>query len=175
MIDMQDSPSPDDQVIVRPFAPADRDAVERLFHEGLLPGYVDYNPQEAEQIRAMMAAGRQRMWVADADGQVVGTIALIEAEPGVGQIHWLRVESSRQADLQVIRQLRAAVAVYAREAGLLKLVLQAPRDAEARVVDFYKRAGFVFSRARDRHGRHLLELYVDLYHRTSPRKRSTRK
>lgn len=155
----------DDRVAVRPFVPADRDAVERLFHEGLLPGHVDYAPAEADRIREMMKTNRQRMWVAEASGEVVGTIAVVEADRDVGQIHWLRVAPEWQQELIVPQRLTEAAADYAREVGLLKLVLQAPPNVAERVASYYQRAGFEYSRSRDENGRHLLEFYLNLYKR----------
>ena len=159
----------DDMVSVRPASPADRPQVERVIREGLLPGRVDYESRDAERIRQSLGSERERFLVAEAQGRVIGTVAVVEASPDVGQIHWLRVDPRWQADMTVARRLAGAAVRHAREVGLLKLAVHAPAEAEERVAAYYHELGFEFSRARDVEGVHVMEFYVNLYDRPQPR------
>ena len=108
---------------------------------------------------------RERFWVAEADGRLIGSVAVVEEGPDVGHIYWLRVAPQWQADYAVARRLAQTAANHAREVGFLKLISQVPREAEQRVVAYYHQMGFEFSRAREVDGRHVLEFYLDLYAR----------
>lgn len=148
--------------------PADKGQVERLFHEGLLPGHVNYESREAERIRESLGSERDRFFVAEAGGRVIGTLAVVEASPDVGHLHWLRVDPRWQKDLAVARALIRAVAGHARDVGLLKLALHAPQGAEQRLAKYYHRLGFEFSRTRQIGDVHVLEFYLNLYERPKP-------
>jgi predicted N-acetyltransferase YhbS len=162
-----DRPTPDEQFVVRPSTPADRPAVERLFREGLLPGHVEYESARAERIRRSFGSDRERFLVAEstADGRIVGTVAVIEAQPDVGHLHWLRVAPEWQADFKVARALRRAAAEHARGVGLLKLAMHVPPEAEGRVASYVHQLGFELSRTREIDGVHVLEFYLNLYER----------
>jgi N-acetylglutamate synthase-like GNAT family acetyltransferase len=159
----------DEGISVRPYAPADRAEVERLLTQGLLPGHVDYESREAERIRGSFGSERERFLVAEAGGRVVGTVAVVEGSPDVAHLYWLRVEPEWQPRFTVARRLSLAAAAHAREVGLLKLVVQAPADAEQRVASYYHELGFEFSRSREIDGRHVLEFYLNLYERPQRR------
>ncbi|MEA2734680.1 MAG: Acetyltransferase domain, partial [Humisphaera sp.] len=131
--DAQGQEEADDSVVVRPATSADRPHVDRLCHAGLLPGRVDYESDEADRIRATLGSERDRFLVAEADGKIVGTIAVVEAAPDIGHLHWLRVDPEWQADLKVARCLARAAAAHARDVGLLKLAVHAPPNVEERV------------------------------------------
>jgi N-acetylglutamate synthase-like GNAT family acetyltransferase len=157
----------DGALTVRPSAPADRPAVERLIAVGVLPGHVDYESREADRIRASLGSARDRFLVAEAaeGGPVVGTIAVVEGAPDVGHVHWLRVDPAWQGGLVVARRLVRAAAAHAREVGLLKLAMHAPAGAVERLAPYYQGLGFAFSRAREVGGVHVLEFYLNLYER----------
>jgi predicted N-acetyltransferase YhbS len=155
--------------VVRPSAPADRPQVDRLLREGVLPGHVEYESGAAERIRRSFGSERERFLVADAGGgRIIGTLAVVEASPDVGHLHWLRVDPARQADRMVARALARAAAEHAREVGLLKLAMHAPADAEERLASYYHQLGFEFSRARELNGVHVLEFYLNLYETPEP-------
>jgi hypothetical protein len=100
-----------------------------------------------------------------ADGRLVGTLALVEASPDVGHLHWFRVDPQWQADFKVARALRRAAAEHAQEFGLLKLAMHAPREVEDRVASYCHQLGFELSRTRELDGVHVLEFYLNLYER----------
>ena len=158
-------PAADDPILIRPASLADRTQVERLFDEGLLPGHVDYESERADRIRVALGSERERFFVAEIDGRIVGTIAVVEASPDVGHLHWLRVAPEFQGDLTVARRLARAAAEHARDVGLLKLAVHAPPAAEPRIAAYYHRLGFEFSRTRDIAGVHVLEFYLNFYDR----------
>src|SRR5687768_3068403 len=111
----------DPRLVVRPASLADRPQVERLLHEGLLPGHVDYESERADQIRQSLGSERERYLVAEANGRIIGTVAVVEASPDVAHLHWLRVDPQWQSDRKIARRLGRAAAEHAREVGLLKL------------------------------------------------------
>ncbi len=161
--------SSDQSVLVRACQDDDGPAMEQLFHDGRLPGHIEPTPQEFERLRQLISANRQQFWVAVKDQQIVGTIAVVEIMREVGQICWLRVDPSWQGAYGVEGRLIAAAASFAREIGLLKLVLQAPLHLEDRIAFYYQRAGFRLSRIHPRGGRRMAELYLDLYEQTRRR------
>jgi len=163
--DAGDGTSADDPIVIRPASLADRTQVERLFDEGLLPGHVDYESERADRIRASLGSERERFLVAETAGRIVGTIAVVEASPDVGHLHWLRVAPEFQSDLTVVRRLARAAIEHARDVGLLKLAVHAPPESEPRIAAYYHRLGFEFSRTRDLDGVHVLEFYLNLYQR----------
>ena len=156
-------PEDDDAIVVRPATAADGPHIERLVHGGLLPGHVDYESERADRIRQSLGSQRERFLVAEVDGRIIGTVAIVEATPDVGHLHWLRVDPRYQSDRKVARRLARAVAEHARDVGLLKLALHAPPDVEQRLASYYHRLGFEFSRTRESDGLHVLEFYLNLY------------
>ncbi len=160
------------EVIVRAAMPGDRQQVNRLLHEGLLPGHMDYESSEADRIRESLGSARDAFFVAEAGGQIVGSIAVVEGRQDVGFIHWLRVAPTWQNGYKIAQRLAEAAATHAREVGLLKLVLHAPNGAEDRVASYYRQMGFEFSRARQRDGRNVLEFYLNLYQRPRRNRRA---
>jgi N-acetylglutamate synthase-like GNAT family acetyltransferase len=146
--------------------PADRPQVERLLRDGLLPGHVEYESRAADRIRESLGSDRERFLVAEAaEGGLVGTLAVVEASPDVGHLHWLRVDPNWQKDFAVVRALRRAAAEHAREVGLLKLAMHAPVEAEGRLASYCHQLGFELSRTREIDGVHVLEFYLNIYER----------
>ena len=156
----------DEGFLVRPARPADGPQIERLVDEGVLPGHVDYEAHKAEDIRRSLGSERDVFLVAEAPGgRLVGSLAVVEASPDVGHLHWLRVDPRWQADFRVLRALRRAAAEHAREFGLLKLAMHAPQEVEHRVAAYCHQLGFELSRTRELDGVHVLEFYLNLYER----------
>ena len=137
---------------VRTFTPADQPQVDRLICEGLLPGHVALRPDEVERLKPHLGSEREGFWVAEADGQLIGSIAVVEEGPDVGHVYWLRVAPEWQADFAVARRLAQTAATHAAEVGLLKLISQVPREAEDRVVAYYQKMGFEFALRPRRRG-----------------------
>jgi N-acetylglutamate synthase-like GNAT family acetyltransferase len=151
-------------LVIRPASIDDKPQIERLFQAGLLPGHVDYESERADRIRRSLGSARERFLVAETpDGKIIGTIAIIEASPDVGHLHWLRVDPQWQSDRKIARLLGRAAAEHARAVGLLKLAMHAPPDVEQRIASYYHRLGFELSRTREIDGVHVLEFYLNLY------------
>jgi GNAT superfamily N-acetyltransferase len=74
---------------IRAFEPEDQQAVQRLILEGLGEhfGFIDetVNP-DLDDIQAAYVDAGARFVVAEIDGELAGTGALIEEEPGVGRL-----------------------------------------------------------------------------------------
>ena len=156
----------DEGFSVRRARPEDGPQIERLVNEGVFPGHVDYESHKADEIRQSLGSERDVFLVAEsADGRLVGTLAVVEARPDVGHLHWLRVDPRWQADFKVLRALRRAAAEHARQFGLLKLAMHAPREVEHRVAAYCHQLGFELSRTRELDGVHVLEFYLNLYER----------
>ncbi len=98
-----------------------------------------------------------------------------------GRIERFSVASEWEADRRLARRLARTAADFARDRGLLKLVIDVPEDlpglprgtglsararsaeAESRVRAYFEMLGFVFSRRREVAGKTMLEFYLDLY------------
>ena len=126
-------------------------------------------------------ATKSLSWVAEADGQVIGSISLVPAGNDTGRLEQFQVAPEWEADRRLARRLVRSAADFAREQGLLKLVVDMPEDlpglpreegrsptaraaeAEARVKAYVEMLGFMFSRERDSDRHTALEFLLDLY------------
>jgi hypothetical protein len=151
---------------VRTFAESDAATVERLSRDGLRPGHDGHDSKEAGRIaQAYLASEREHFWVAEADGEVIGTVALAEVSPDVGCLQWLRVARAWQTDRRVARRLVQVATAHAHAMGFLKLVIDAPSAIQPQVVSYFRLLGFEFSRSREVGGTNVLEFYLNLYER----------
>ncbi len=158
------APAADDKYHIRTFTLADKEQVERLSHEGLLPGHVEYDARALEHIeQTYLQSPREHFWVAELDGKIIGMLAIAQHGRDVGLLHWLRVAPPWQPDRQVARQLLRVAADHAREVGFLKLLIHVPAEAQSRITSYFKRLGFVFSKSTDIAGRNVLQFYLNLY------------
>jgi hypothetical protein len=159
-------PSPGN-VKVRAFQPTDQGAVLRLYQDGLLTGNVD--PRDpaidlADIKTAYFKHPQNCFWVAEAEDEVVGTIALTTDAQRVAHVRRLRVARGWQDDNCVLCLLIAAATAHACKHDCLKLVLHTPLD-DRQAIPMLHQVGFEFGRSRDVRGRHLLEFYLNLYAR----------
>lgn len=124
---------------------------------------------------------RAASWVAEADGQIIGAISMVCLGKEMGRLEQFRVASEWEADRRLGRRLVREAADFAREQGVLKLIIDVPEDlpglprgngmssaaraaeAESRVRVYFEMLGFVFSRKREAAGTTMLEFYLDLY------------
>jgi hypothetical protein len=122
-------------------------------------------------------------WVAEANGKIIGSISIVSVDNDTVRIEQFHVASEWQADRRLARRLARAAADFARERGLLKLVIDLPDDlpglppgndlsptaraaeAASRVRTYFEMLGFVFSRKREVDGKSMLEFHLDLYRR----------
>jgi N-acetylglutamate synthase-like GNAT family acetyltransferase len=105
---------------------------------------------------------QDHFWVAEAHGEVVGTVA-IRVHEDTAHLSCLRAadDSSRHA---VRRGLVQIAARHAHHHGCLKLVVHAQVDV-GRAAEFLHRLGFEFSREREVDNEPVLEFYLNLYDR----------
>jgi hypothetical protein len=150
---------------VRGFHPTDQGAVMRLYQDGLLTGHVDPNDLAidlADINAAYFKEPQHHFWVAEAEDEVVGTIALTTDAQQVAHVRRLRVARGRQDDNCVLCLLIATATAHACQHDCLKLVLHTPLD-DKQAIPLLHQVGFEFGRSRDVRGRHLLEFYLNLY------------
>jgi acyl dehydratase len=126
-------------------------------------------------------ASETSSWVAEVNGEVIGSISMVRVDNETGRIEQFHVASDWEADRHLARRLARTAADFARERGLLKLVFEVPEDlpglphgiglspparaveAQSRVRAYFEMLGFVFSRKREVNGKTMLEFYLDLY------------
>lgn len=151
---------------VRSFRATDRPQILRL-HEALAPdASVDCQcAVKIEQIEEKYFRRPQdHFWVAEAEGQIVGTVAICMHERDVAHLTCLRaIEGSTAQDIR--KSLVQVAAGHAHRHGCLKLVLHAQVADTGRAAEFLHRLGFEFSQHRKIDKRPVLEFYLNLYER----------
>ena len=76
-----------------------------------------FEPYVAKPLADFVLGGSGRLWIAEEGDRMVGSIALVDAEPGVGQLRWfLVVPEARGTGLG--RRLLDEALAYARQRGL---------------------------------------------------------
>jgi GNAT superfamily N-acetyltransferase len=86
------------------------------------------------------ATARERIWLAERDGSVVGCVAIVTAEPRVAQLRWFLVHpSARGAGLG--RELLEGAIAFARERGYASIGLWTV-SALAAAAHLYRSVGF---------------------------------
>ena len=114
--------------------------------EGLVAGIV-------ADLAGRLDARRERCWMAERDGEVVGSIALVKKTETVGQLRLLLVEPSARG-LGVGRRLVQECVAFARQAGYRRVILYT-HDTLRAARHLYVEAGFRLSHEEpdDRFGR----------------------
>ncbi|MGA2232993.1 MAG: GNAT family N-acetyltransferase [Tepidisphaeraceae bacterium] len=153
------------QCKVRSFKPGDEHHVWRLYREGLLAGHLD-PVDPLDDLRNIedyyLAHPRRHFWVAQAFGDIVGTVAIATEEDGVAHLRRLRV-APRWPDRDMLATTLMETALdHAREQGAIKLALHTPVNQEG-ALELMTRHGFQFARSRQIHGRDALEFYITVY------------
>jgi ribosomal protein S18 acetylase RimI-like enzyme len=133
----------DTRLLIRPFAASDQPAARRLILLGLGEhfGFIDEtrNP-DIDDIAAQYLASGQTFLVAQIDGVLVGTGALIREDAQTGRI--VRMSVAREQRRKGIAQaLMAHLMDAARERGFARLVLETNLDWDDAIA-FYQRCGF---------------------------------
>jgi GNAT superfamily N-acetyltransferase len=98
---------------------------------------------------ALAPSDGDRLWVADRDGAVVGSVAIIEDSKDEGQLRWFLVGPSERGKGLGTRLLNEAVA-FARDRGFGSVFLWTVQQLEA-AAKLYRDAGF--EKAEERPGR----------------------
>jgi len=99
-----------------------------------------FEPYVAKPLADFVLNGSGRLWLAKEDDRVVGSIARVDADPGVGQLRWfLVVPEARGTGLG--RRLLEETLAYARQRGLARIYLWSFADLSD-ALRLYERAGF---------------------------------
>lgn len=99
-----------------------------------------FEPYVAKPLADFILGGSGRLWIAEDGERIVGSIALLEAGAGVGQLRWfLVVPQTRGAGLG--RRLLDETLAYARQRGLAHIYLWSFADLSS-ALRLYERAGF---------------------------------
>lgn len=86
------------------------------------------------------ASPRERIWVEERDGRVVGSIAIVEADARTAQLRWFLVDPSARGGGLGRRLVEAAIG-FSRDAGYHRIVLWTVAGLDA-ALHLYRRAGF---------------------------------
>ncbi|MDB5289090.1 MAG: hypothetical protein JWL69_331 [Phycisphaerales bacterium] len=159
-----------DTFLVRSFQAADRAQILRLHAAVASSGSVDCDcAMNINQIEEKYFRRPQdHFWVAEARGQIVGTVAICVHDEDVAHLYCLRAVDSSM-DHIIRRGLVQVAASHAHHHGCLKLVVYPQVDIAqvdiGRAAEFLHRLGFEFSRHREVAKRSMLEFYLNLYER----------
>lgn len=151
-------------VTIRSFEPRDRDAVRKLYTDGLLGGTIASNDTgfDIDDVdRAYMRTPGSHFWVAEDDGHVVGMIGLQQLEAGVGEIRRLRVSLAHRRRGIGSSLLQRALE-FCRDEGLLKVTLDTYIEREP-ALKLFEKFNFRHDKTRETGGKQLLFFYLDLY------------
>jgi N-acetylglutamate synthase-like GNAT family acetyltransferase len=110
----------------------------------------------------LRAHPRERIWVAERDGLIVGCIAIVAASPEAAQLRWFLLEPRTRGTGVGRRLLHGAIA-FARAVGYSSLVLWTERSLIA-AAQLYRAAGFRLVEERPGHswGRDVIEERYEL-------------
>jgi len=102
-----------------------------------------FEPYVAKPLAEFAMRGNGRLWVAERDGRIVGSIAMVDAGDNVGQLRWfLLVPEARGTGLG--RRLLQEALAYGRERSYSRLYLWSFADL-ADALRLYERAGFKYT------------------------------
>jgi N-acetylglutamate synthase-like GNAT family acetyltransferase len=153
---------------VRSFKATDQAQVMQLHAAAAPSGFVDCDcAAKIDEIdEKYFRRAQDHFWVAEAQGQIVGTVAMYVNDDNAAHLYCLRAVDE-PADLPIRRGLVRVAAGHAYHHGCLKLVVHAPdRQVDiARATEFLHRLGFEFSRHRQVEKQPVLEFYLNLYER----------
>ena len=90
---------------------------------------------------ALEASPRERLWIAERDGRIVGCVAIVEHAPEVAQLRWFLVDPSARGG-GLGRTLLNEAVEFSRALGYRSIVLWTVRSLEA-AAHLYQSVGFV--------------------------------
>jgi GNAT superfamily N-acetyltransferase len=104
-----------------------------------------FGPHVAKPLAEFANHGGGRLWIAAQAERVVGSIAIVDAEPGVGQLRWFLLRPEVRGG-GLGRRLLAEAIAYSRRRGLSRLFLWSFTDLNA-ALGLYRRVGFTITRS----------------------------
>ncbi len=123
-----------------------------------------FEPYVARPLAEFVLAGPDtgRLWLAEVDSRIVGSIALVKTEPGVGQLRWFLITPEGRGH-GLGKRLIAHALDYARAEGLHHVYLWTFDGLEA-ALHLYRNAGFQETERQPQAlwGRTLTEIRMDL-------------
>src|SRR4051794_17386777 len=135
------------EIVVRHYLqPGDLGAVVSL-HGVLYAREYGFDPTFEAYVAGPLAevvrrrSGRDRLWIAEADGQLVGCVAIVGTSEAEAQLRWFLVHPSRRGQGLGQRLLQEAVA-FARELGYRSVFLWTVSALTA-AARLYRSEGFV--------------------------------
>ena len=106
-----------------------------------------FEPYVAKPLADFVLSGRGRLWIAEEGDRVIGSIAVVDADHGEGQLRWfLLAPEARGAGLGR-RMLDGAIA-YCRDRDMDRVFLWSFAQLDA-ALGLYERAGFAVTETRD--------------------------
>jgi len=156
---------------LRSYCADDRQEVLRLYHNGLLTGVLDTldAAPEIDDIEGIyLKRPQDHFWVVGAKGHIIASVAIKEDDQQVAHVRRLRVDPAWKMwhGSEVAGILIEKAAYHAHRHNCLKLVLHDPID-DHWAIELLHQLGFEYAGARELHGRHLLEFYLDIYLRSA--------
>ena len=99
-----------------------------------------FEPYVAKPLADFVLAGAGRLWIAEEDGRVVGSIAVVDADNDVGQLRWFLLTPEARGTGLGRRMLETAL-TYCRERGMRHVFLWSFAQLDD-ALRLYERAGF---------------------------------
>jgi GNAT superfamily N-acetyltransferase len=121
-----------------------------------------FEPYVAKPLAELVLAGNGRLWVAEQGDRIVGSIAVVDADNGEGQLRWFLLAPEARGSGLGRRLLDTALA-YCRERRMTRVFLWSFSDL-ATALRLYERAGFKLTETRvaDVWGAERTEVRMDL-------------
>ena len=157
-----------DPFSVRRFAARDREAVLALWPAAVMhlqPGSETFDVL-IDSVEGAIA-GKYHVWVAEAFGRIIGSVAVFCNDDSLAHLRCLYVAADF-ADRHLVARGLAEMAIRDTwERGYLKLVVHTD-SPPSRLTPYLHALGFEFSREHSMGGEHVLEFYQNLYERPRP-------
>jgi GNAT superfamily N-acetyltransferase len=99
-----------------------------------------FEPYVAKPLSDFVLSGSGRLWIAEEGGRILGSIAVVDAEEGVGQIRWFLLAPEARGKGLGWQLVQVALA-YCRERQFRHVFLWSFSDLDA-ALTLYERAGF---------------------------------
>ena len=99
-----------------------------------------FEPYVAKPLADFAISGAGRLWIAEEDGRVIGSIAVVDAEDGVGQLRWFLLTPEARGTGLGRRMLETAL-TYCRDRGMRSVFLWSFAQLDD-ALRLYERAGF---------------------------------